>query len=110
MNSFTWLSIAILAEVIATSTLKTTEGFSRLIPSLVCIAGYGVAFYGLSMALRTIPTGIAYAIWSGVGIVLVSLVAWIWFKQHLDAAALIGMTLILAGVIIVNVFSKTVSH
>jgi small multidrug resistance pump len=110
MNSLTWLGIAILAEVIATSALKTTEGFTRLIPSLVCITGYGIAFYGLSIALRTIPTGVAYAIWSGVGLVLVSVVAWIWFKQHLDAPALLGMGLILAGVIVVNVFSKTMSH
>jgi small multidrug resistance pump len=110
MNNLTWLSVAILAEVIATSALKTTEGFTRLIPSLVCIVGYGIAFYGLSQALRTIPTGVAYAIWSGVGMVLVSVVAWIWFKQHLDAPALIGMALILAGVIVVNVFSKTMSH
>lgn len=110
MSNLTWLGIAILAEVIATSALKTTEGFSRLGPSLVCIGGYAIAFYGLSLALRTIPTGVAYAIWSGVGIVLVSLVAWVWFKQHLDLPALFGIALILAGVLVINVFSKSMSH
>lgn len=108
MNSFAWLSIAILAEVIATSALKTTEGFTRLVPSLVCVAGYCIAFYGLSIALRTISVGVAYAIWSGVGIVLVSLVGLIWFKQYLDFPAFIGIALILAGVMVINVFSNTV--
>lgn len=108
MNSFAALGIAIVAEVIATSALKASEGFSRLGPSLICVLGYGIAFYGLSLALRTISTGVAYAIWSGVGIVLISIVGWVWFKQRLDLPAVLGMSLIVAGVIVVNVFSKTV--
>lgn len=110
MNNFGWLSVAIIAEVIATSALKASDGFSRRVPSLICIVGYGIAFYALSFALRTIPTGVAYAIWSGVGMVLISIVGWFLFKQHLDFAALAGMALILAGVIVINVFSKTMSH
>ncbi len=93
--------------MIATSALKASEGFSRLGPSLVSIVGYGIAFYGLSFALRTIPTGIAYAIWSGIGIVLISIVGWIIFKQRLDTPALLGMGMIIAGVIVINTFSKT---
>src|SRR6187455_2244228 len=110
MNSFTWLAVAIVAEVIATSALKTSENFSRLGPSLICAAGYGLSFYSLSFALRTIPTGVAYAIWSGVGMVLISAVGWFWFKQRLDTPALIGMGLILVGVAVLNLYSKSLSH
>lgn len=108
--SYLYLGIAIVAEVIATSALKASEGFSRLGPSIVTVIGYGVAFFCLSLTLRTIPTGIAYAIWSGVGIVLISAVGWIWMKQALDTPALIGLGLIIAGVLVVNVFSSSVSH
>lgn len=104
-----YLAIAIVAEVIATSSLKASDSFTRLVPSLVTVVGYGIAFYGLSVALRSIPTGIAYAIWSGVGIVLITLIAW-WQGQKLDLPALIGLGLIVAGVVVVNVFSKSVSH
>ena len=105
-----YLGIAIVAEVIATSMLKTTEGFTRLTPSLMVVAGYVVAFYFLTLTLKTLPVGIAYAVWSGVGIVLVALVAWLWHKQTLDPPAIIGMTLIVAGVLVMNLFSKSVAH
>ena len=101
-----YLSIAILAEVVATSSLKAAEGFTRLTPSLMVILGYGTAFYFLSLTLRTMQVGTAYAIWSGVGIVLVSLIAWILFNQKLDAAAIAGITLIIAGVVIIKFLSQ----
>jgi small multidrug resistance pump len=105
-----FLSIAIVAEVIATSALKAADGFTRLGPSLVVIAGYGIAFYFLSLALRGIPVGVAYAVWSGVGIVLISVIGWLAFGQTLDAAAVFGIGLIMAGVIVLNVFSRTSVH
>lgn len=105
-----YLGIAIVAEVIATSTLKTTENFTRLWPSLIVVAGYGVAFYYLTLTLKSIPVGVAYAVWSGVGIVLVALVAWFWHKQALDLPAIIGMALIVAGVIVMNLFSNSIGH
>lgn len=105
-----FLLIAICAEVIATSALKTSEGFSKLTPSIVVVAGYAVAFYFLSLTLESIPVGIAYAIWSGVGIVLVSLIGWRFFDQALDAPALAGIGLIIAGVAVINLWSKTAAH
>ena len=105
-----YLGVAIIAEIIATSALKSSEGFSRLWPSLLTVAGYGVAFYFLSLTLREIPVGVAYAIWSGVGIVLISLVGVVLFRQTLDAAAIAGMALIVAGVVVINLFSKTTGH
>jgi small multidrug resistance pump len=105
-----FLSIAIVAEVIATSALKAADGFTRLGPSLVVIAGYGVAFYFLSLALRGIPVGVAYAVWSGVGIVLISVIGWLVFGQTLDAAAVFGIGLIMAGVVVLNVFSRASVH
>ncbi len=109
-TTYLYLSIAIVAEVIATSSLKSSEGFTRLGPSLLCIAGYGLAIFLLSLTLRTLPTGIAYAIWSGVGIVLVSAIGWVYYGQKLDTPAIIGLSLIIAGVIVVNVFSKSIAH
>ncbi len=100
------LLAAIVAEVIATSFLKQSEGFTRAGPAVVTVIGYGAAFYFLSLTLRTMPTGIAYAIWSGLGIVLITAIAWVWQGQKLDTAALAGMGLIVAGVIVMNVFSK----
>ena len=105
-----YLAIAIAAEVVATSALTKSDNFSRLAPSLVAIFGYAVAFWFLSIVLRTVPTGIVYAIWSGVGIVLIAGVGWVWFKQALDIPAMIGVSLIIAGVIVVNAFSDTVRH
>lgn len=107
---YVYLAIAIVAEVIATSALKASEGFSKTLPSIVVVAGYGIAFYCLSLTLRSVPVGVAYAIWSGVGIVLVTAVGWIAFGQKLDAPALIGMALIVAGVVVMQVFSKTGAH
>lgn len=104
------LGTAIVAEVIATTALARSESFSRLLPSIITIAGYAAAFGLLSFPLRTIPTGVVYAIWSGLGIVLITGVSWIWFKQALDLPAVIGLALILAGVVVVNVFSTSVSH
>ena len=106
MNKWLVLGIAIVAETIATSAMKSSEGFTKLIPSIVVVLGYGIAFYFLSITLRSIPVGIAYAIWSGVGIVLITLVGWLVFGQKMDAPALIGMALIIAGVVTMNVFSK----
>ncbi|HWW73345.1 MAG TPA: SMR family transporter [Duganella sp.] len=110
MNKWLMLGIAIVAETIATSALKSSDGFSRLVPSAIVLVGYGVAFYFLSLTLRSIPVGIAYAVWSGVGIVLITTVGWAVFGQKLDAPALIGMALIVAGVVIMNVFSSAGAH
>ncbi|MCX7319660.1 MAG: QacE family quaternary ammonium compound efflux SMR transporter [Bradyrhizobiaceae bacterium] len=108
--TYLYLAIAIISEVIATSFLKLSDGFSKPMPSLVTAVGYAVSLYCLSLALRGIPTGIAYAIWSGVGIVLISTVAWLFQGQRLDAAALGGLALIIAGVVVINVFSKATVH
>ena len=110
MNPYLYLAAAIVLEVIATSLLKASDGMSRLAPTLGALVGYGLCFYLLSMTMKSIPTGIAYAIWSGVGIVLISIVGAVLFKQHLDTPALIGIGLIIAGVVVMNVFSKSVSH
>ena len=107
---YLYLLIAIVAEVAATSALKASEGFTKLTPSLIVIIGYGAAFYFLSLVLKTIPVGVTYAIWSGLGIILVTIVAAFLYKQIPDTAAVIGMGLIVAGVVIINVFSKTVAH
>ena len=104
-----FLAVAIVAEVIATTALRATDGFTRAAPSLIVVVGYGVSFYFLSLTLRTIPMGVTYAIWSGVGIVLISFTGFIIYNQRLDAAALIGMGLIVAGVVVMQLFSKTLS-
>ncbi|WP_019557285.1 DMT family transporter [Thiomicrorhabdus arctica] len=105
-----YLAIATIAEVIATSALKSSEEFTKLVPSLIVVVGYIVAFYFLALVLKTVPIGIAYAIWAGMGIVLVAIVAAVIYKQIPDLPALIGMTLIITGVAVMNIFSKTVSH
>ena len=107
---YVYLSIAIIAEVIGTSALKASAGFTQAGPSLVVVAAYGAAFYCLSLVLRTIPIGIAYAIWAGMGIVLIALVGALFFRQIPDAPAIIGMALIVSGVVVINVFSTTVNH
>jgi len=104
------LAIAIAMEVIGTSFMKASSGFTRLVPSVVTVLAYIASFYLLAQTLNAIPTGIAYAIWSGAGIVLISLIGWVVFKQALDAPALIGMGLICAGVAVINVFSKASAH
>ena len=108
--AYLYLLVAIVAEVIGTTALKASDGFTRIGPSLVTAIGYGIAFYCLSVTLRSVPTGIAYAIWSGLGIVLVSLAAWFFQDQKLDMAAIVGMALIILGVIVMNAFSKSVGH
>ena len=108
--TYIYFAAAIVSEVIATSSLKASEEFTKLIPSLMVIIGYSISFYLVTLVLRTIPIGITYAIWSGVGIVLVALVGAIIYKQIPDFPAVLGMGLIVAGVIIINVFSKTVIH
>lgn len=105
-----FLTLAIISEVVGTSVLKTSEGFSRLWPSLVVVVGYALAFYFLSLVLKTIPVGVAYATWSGVGIVLIALIAWIVHGQALDLPAIAGIALIVAGVVVLNLFSRSVSH
>jgi small multidrug resistance pump len=104
------LAIAIVAEVIATSALRASEGFSRLLPAGVVVLGYGVAFYCLSLTLRSIPVGIVYAIWSGVGIVLITLLAVVLYGQMPDWPAIAGLGLIISGVVVLNLFSKMQAH
>ena len=110
MSPYLYLLAAIVAEVIATSALKASEGFTRLGPTAMVVVGYGVAFWLLSLTLRTIPVGVAYATWSGLGIVLIAIVGWLAFGQKLDAWAVRGMSLIVAGVLIMNLLSKTAAH
>ncbi|MBI2276944.1 MAG: multidrug efflux SMR transporter [Dechloromonas sp.] len=110
MQHWLYLAVAIVSEVIATSALKAAEGFTRPLPSLIVVVGYGVAFYCLSVVLRTLPVGITYAIWSGVGVALIALAGWLLYGQALDLPAVIGMALIVAGVVVLNVFSKTLAH
>jgi small multidrug resistance pump len=105
-----YLFIAIVGEVAATSALKAAEGFTRLLPSIVVIVGYGIAFFFLSLVLKTIPVGIAYAVWSGLGIVIITVIAAILFRQIPDMPAMVGMSFIIAGVVIINLFSNTVTH
>lgn len=106
MNNWLFLGVAIFGEVIATSALKASDGFSKLLPSIVVTGGYLVAFYFLSLALRSIPVGVAYAIWSGLGVVFITAIAWLVYGQKLDIAAIVGITLIMAGVVVMNVFFK----
>ena len=104
------LLVAIGAEIFATSALNTSDGFTRLLPSLAAIAGYSLSFYMLSLALRFIPVGIAYALWSGIGILFIALIGWLKFGQKLDFPAMLGLGLILVGVLVINLFSKSVGH
>lgn len=107
---YLWLAIAIVSEVIGTSALKASQEFTRLVPSLISIVAFLCALFCLSLTLRTVPVGVAYAIWSGIGIVLISVIALVLFGQKLDAPALIGMALIIAGVLVINLFSKSTAH
>lgn len=109
MSGYLWLGVAIVSEVIATSALKASAGFTRPLPAAVTVAGYAIAFYCLSLTLRTVPTGVAYAIWSGVGVVLIAGIAWLVQGERLDAPAIAGMTLIVAGVAVMNLFSRSVA-
>ncbi len=107
---WTYLAIAIVTEVIATSALKATAGFTRVAPAIIVVLGYGVSFYCLALTLRTVPVGLTYAIWSGVGIVLISLIGFVVYRQTLDAAAIAGIVLIIAGVLVINLFSRSMPH
>jgi len=112
MDKINWLYLimAIIFESIATNALKATNGFTNVVPSIIAVIGYiGVLFF-LSLALRTISIGVAYAIWSGAGIILIALVGWIYHKQILDVPAIIGIAFIIVGVVIMNVFSESVTH
>ena len=106
MPAWIHLAIAIVSEVVATSGLKAAAGFTRPLPSLLVVAGYGFAFYFLSLALKTIPVAVAYAIWSGAGVALIALVAWLVLGQSLDLPAILGLALIVAGVVVLQVFSR----
>ncbi len=110
MKQYLFLLLAICAETFATSYLKESRQFTRFWPSAVTVLGYAVAFYFLSLVLKTMPVGIAYALWSGIGIVLISLIGHFAFRQHLDLPAVTGIACIIAGVVIINLFSKSVSH
>lgn len=110
MKAWLFLAIAILGEVFGTSALKASRGFTKLAPSLVVLVGYSAAFYFLSLALKAIPVGIAYAVWSGVGIVIVTGLAWIFYGQKLDSWGFVGMGLIVGGVAVLNLLSKASAH
>lgn len=106
MNNWVYLGLAIFSEVIATASLKSTEGFTRLVPSIVVLVGYSAAFYFLSLTLDTIPIGVAYAVWSGVGVATITLVSFVVYDQKIDGAGLLGIGLIVAGVVVLRLFSE----
>jgi small multidrug resistance pump len=110
MQKWLVLSLAILSEVMATTALKASDGFTRLVPSVIVMLGYGTSFYLLSIALKAIPVGVAYALWSGIGIALITLIGWKYYGQKLDGAGLLGLALILTGIFILNFFSKSSLH
>ena len=107
---YLFLMLAIVGEVVGTTFLKESDGFTKPGPTAIMAGCYVLTFYFLSLALRTMPTGVAYAIWSGVGVVLITSIAWLYQGQKLDAAAIVGMALIVAGAVVLNLFSKTVAH
>lgn len=108
--NYTCIAIAILFEVAATTALKETHGFTRIVPSVLTVIGYALAFYFLSLPLRNVPIGVVYAIWCGGGIILITAVGWSVYGQALDLPALSGMALISAGVLVINLYSKTIPH
>ena len=107
---YLYLAIAIIAEVVATSALKASAEFTNLFPSMIVVVGYGAAFYFMTLVLRTIPLGITYAVWSGIGIVLVAVIGALFYRQIPDIPAILGMVLIISGVVIIHIFSKTINH
>ncbi|TCP63437.1 small multidrug resistance pump [Rhodovulum bhavnagarense] len=109
-KSYLFLLLAILTETAATSALQASQQFTRLLPSVIVVAGYALSFYFLSFALRTIPVGVAYAIWSGLGVVLIAAIAWVVFGQRVDLPGAIGMTMIVGGITVIHLFSKTSPH
>jgi small multidrug resistance pump len=110
MKPYLILILAVLAETVGTTALQASQQFSRLTPSLVVVVSYGIAFYLLAIALRFMPVGIAYAIWSGLGIVFIALIGWVVFRQRLDPPAVLGLALILAGILVIQLFSRTTPH
>ena len=110
MSGYLYLAIAIVAEVIATTALKAVDGFSKPLPLTLVVIGYGIAFWMLSLVMKSIPVGVTYAIWSGLGIVLIAAVGWLFYGQRLDAPALIGMALIVVGVLLMNLSSTSAGH
>ncbi len=108
--AYLYLAIAIITEVIATSALKSSQEFSKLLPSLVVAVGYGLSFYFMTLTLRSIPLSITYAVWSGLGIVLVAVIGFILYQEKPDIYAVLGMTLIISGVLVIHLFSSTVAH
>ncbi|HBG97232.1 MAG: QacE family quaternary ammonium compound efflux SMR transporter [Rhodobacteraceae bacterium] len=109
-KAYLFLILAILAETIGTTALQASQQFTRLGPSILVVIGYGISFYLLALALKAIPVGVAYAIWSGLGIVFIAIIGLLVFGQRLDAAALGGMGLILAGILVIHLFSNTAPH
>lgn len=107
---YIYLAVAIIAEVVATTALKASDGLTRIFPTLLVVGGYGIAFYMLSIVIRTFPVGLTYAIWAGLGIVLVALASAVIYRQIPDLAGMIGMGLIVAGVVVINVYSQTGGH
>ncbi|MEI6240916.1 MAG: multidrug efflux SMR transporter [Planctomycetia bacterium] len=105
-----YLTIAIVAEVVGTSFLRASAGFTKPLPSIVVICGYGLAFFFLSLTLDKVPVGIAYAVWSGAGVTLIATIGWLFLGQKLDPPAIVGMGLIVAGVVVLNLFSKSAAH
>lgn len=110
MSAYIYLTIAIIAEVIATSSMKALAGFSKPVPLILVVFGYSISLYLLSLVVKTIPVGVAYAIWSGMGVVLVSIVALYIYQQKLDIPAIVGMSMIVAGVVVIQIFSSSVAH
>ena len=108
--AYFYLGLAILTEIVATSMLKASEEFTKLVPSVIVLIGYGISFYFMSLSLRTFPIGITYAVWSGIGIVALAIVGAVFYKEIPDLPAIIGMGLIAAGVIVIHLFSTTVTH
>tara|TARA_B100000902_G_C27080367_1_gene798589 strand:+ start:83 stop:415 length:333 start_codon:yes stop_codon:yes gene_type:complete len=107
MNKWIFLGLAIFSEVIATASLKSTEGFTKILPSIIVFIGYSAAFYFLSLTLDTIPIGVAYAIWSGVGVATITIVSIYFFDQKIDSVSIIGIILIILGVIILRVYGES---
>lgn len=110
MPGYLYLAISIAAEVVATTSMKAIDGFNKPLPLLLVIGGYAIAFWMLSLVVRTIPVGIAYAIWAGLGIVLVSIAAMFIYQQKLDLPAVLGMGLIVSGVVVIQLFSQSTGH
>ncbi|WP_336981396.1 MULTISPECIES: SMR family transporter [unclassified Cedecea] len=110
LNTYVILAISICAETLATTMMKASDGFSRLVPSVVVVVGYAISFYGLSQVVKTMNIGIAYAIWAGMGIFLVSVMSFLFYKQKLDLPAISGMLFIAVGIMIIQLFSKSVTH